>query len=188
MNGVMIVNYDKNEDFHLDQVGIRLVKERTYYSDEPIDSPDKAVKLLANELKDYDREVVAVINMSEQCIPLNINIVSVGSINRSIITPREMLKTSILCNAAKVIMVHNHPSGDITPSRPDIQITDRMNRIYSLMGITLEDHIIIGSDDKYYSFHNHIYEYDFQEDFEFACNLDDYQRNRSYVAESILTV
>ena len=92
MNGVMIVNYDKNEDFHLDQVGIRLVKERTYYSDEPIDSPDKAVKLLANELKDYDREVVAVINMSEQCIPLNINIVSVGSINRSIIAPREMLK------------------------------------------------------------------------------------------------
>ena len=64
-----------------------------------------------------------------------------------------MLKVSILSNAARLIMVHNHPSGDLTPSKDDIRLTDRMQKVTGLVGIPLMDHIIVGGDNKeYFSF------------------------------------
>lgn len=64
-----------------------------------------------------------------------------------------MLKASILSNAARLIMVHNHPSGDLTPSKDDIRLTDRMQKVTGLVGIPLMDHIIVGGDNKeYFSF------------------------------------
>lgn len=144
----------RSEDFSIDQVSIRMVKERTYYSNEPILDPESAVKILADELNDYDREVVAVINMDSGNKPININIVSIGSLDRSIVAPREMLKTSILCNASKILMIHNHPSGSLEPSFQDLSITERMKRVYDMMGIELLDHIIVGHNE-YYSINEH---------------------------------
>ena len=71
--------------------------------------------------------------------------VSVGSLNQSIVHPRELFKTALLSSAAAIILVHNHPSGDSTPSREDIEITRRIKEAGEILGVKLLDHIVIGS-------------------------------------------
>ena len=73
-----------------------------------------------------------------------------GSLNLSIVHPREIFKEALRFSAASIICVHNHPSGDEKPSNPDITITKRIKAVSITMGIPLDDHIIIGSN--YYSF------------------------------------
>ena len=72
------------------------------------------------------------------------NIVSVGSLNEALINPREIFKSAILSNAHSMMLIHNHPSGNLTPSTSDIQTTARMQELGELMGISLVDHIITG--------------------------------------------
>jgi DNA repair protein RadC len=76
--------------------------------------------------------------------------VSVGSLNQSIVHPREVFKTALLSSAAAIILVHNHPTGDSNPSREDIEITRRLKEAGDIIGVKLLDHIIIG--DGYLSF------------------------------------
>lgn len=76
--------------------------------------------------------------------------VSVGSLNQSIVHPREVFKTALLSSAAAIILLHNHPSGDPTPSREDVEITRRLKETGEIIGVRVLDHIIIG--DSYMSF------------------------------------
>jgi DNA repair protein RadC len=138
--------------YHVNQVGIRMVRERTLYSEEPISHPSDAVKLVSKALADFDREATVLINMQTDGKPINININSIGTLDRSIMNPRELVKTSILSNASSVILLHNHPSGNLVPSKEDIRMTDRINNAYGLMGIILLDHIILDGHGRYYSF------------------------------------
>jgi len=71
--------------------------------------------------------------------------VSVGSLNQSIVHPRELFKTALLSSAAAIILIHNHPSGDPDPSREDIEITRRIKDAGEILGVKILDHIIIGS-------------------------------------------
>lgn len=142
----------KNE-FKLNMVSIRLVKDAPVYSDHRIVSPEAAVDVMGDLLCEMDREVVCVINLKSDSTPINCSIVSIGAINQTIAHPREMLKTSILANAANIILMHNHPSGTLEPSREDTMLTDRMIQVCNLIGIPLLDHIIVGGDNgKYFSF------------------------------------
>ena len=77
--------------------------------------------------------------------------VSIGSLNQSIVHPREVFKTACLTNAAAIILVHQHPTGDPTPSSEDISITRRLKEAGEIMGIKVLDHIIVG-DGEYLSF------------------------------------
>jgi DNA repair protein RadC len=70
--------------------------------------------------------------------------ISVGSLNQSIVHPREVFKTALLSSAAALLLIHNHPSGDPTPSREDLDITRRLKEAGELLGISILDHIIIG--------------------------------------------
>ena len=79
------------------------------------------------------------------------DIVSIGSLNQSIVAPRELFKTACLSSAAAVICIHNHPTGDPSPSSEDIAITRRLKEAGEIMGIKVLDHIIIGQDE-YLSF------------------------------------
>lgn len=141
----------EEDTFKLDVVSVRLVKDTQLFSDKPLNSPVAAVLAMGDFMRELDREVVCVLNLNTKSKPINMNIASMGSISASICNPRELLKSSILSNAACIMLMHNHPSGDPEPSREDVQITDRMNRLCALAGIPLVDHIIVGSDD-YYSF------------------------------------
>lgn len=75
---------------------------------------------------------------------LCIDRVSVGSLNQSIVHPREVLKTAVMSSAAALILIHNHPSGDPAPSREDIAVTRRLKEASEIIGIKLLDHIIVG--------------------------------------------
>ena len=79
--------------------------------------------------------------------------VSIGSLNASIVHPREVYKTALLSSAAAVLFIHNHPSGDTTPSREDIDMTKRLKDAGELFGIRVLDHLIVG-EEGYYSFAN----------------------------------
>ena len=79
-----------------------------------------------------------------------IDMVSTGSLNQSIVHPRELFKTALLSSAAAVLLIHNHPTGDPTPSTEDLTITRRLMEAGDMIGIRVLDHIIIG--DNFYSF------------------------------------
>jgi DNA repair protein RadC len=73
-----------------------------------------------------------------------IDIISIGSLNQSIVHPRETFKTALLSSAAAIILVHNHPTGDPTPSREDLSITKRLCEAGEIIGCKILDHIICG--------------------------------------------
>ena len=76
-----------------------------------------------------------------------------GTINRSVVHPREVFKNAYLANASSIICVHNHPSGDLRPSREDIRFTDSLTKLGNINGIPVVDHVIV-SDVGYYSFYD----------------------------------
>lgn len=143
----------EQEPFKLEVVSIRLVKDAPLFSDHKIITPQDAVKVTGDFLCEMDREVLCVINLKLDGTPINCNIVSIGAVNQTIAEPKELFKASILSNAAQMIIVHNHPSGELKPSKEDIMTTDRMLKLTELMGIKLADHVIVGSDNsQYFSF------------------------------------
>ena len=151
-DGVERQEPEKKEMHRLNQVAIRMVEMPPLFSEEPMNGPAAAVKVMADTFRDYDREVVAVVNLRADMRPININIASIGALDQSIAHPREILKSTILSNAAAIILVHNHPSGRLVPSVEDIGLTDRMNKICGLIGVKLVDHIIVGPGNEFYSF------------------------------------
>ena len=136
----------------LEQVAIRMVEQPPIYSNEPMNNPDVAIRVMNEFLSQMDRELFCIVNLQADLTPINMNIVSVGSLNEALINPREIFKSAILSNAHSMMLIHNHPSGNLTPSTSDIQTTARMQELGELMGISLVDHIITGRDGNYYSF------------------------------------
>ena len=128
----------------LKQVGIRMVEEPPLLSPEPMDNPEAAVRVLGEWLSEMDRELFCVVNLNSHLTPINMNVVSMGTLNTVYVNPRETMKSAILSNAAYLMLVHNHPSGSLNPSREDITITDRIQNAASIMGIPVLDHIIVG--------------------------------------------
>ena len=136
----------------LEQVAIRMVEQPPLYSKEPMNNPDAAIRVMNEFLSQMDRELICIVNLQADLTPINMNIVSVGSLNEALINPREIFKSAILSNAHSMMLIHNHPSGNLAPSTSDIQTTARMQQLGELMGISLVDHIITGRNGNYYSF------------------------------------
>lgn len=113
------------------------------------DAKDVA-KLLMNELRYEKREIVKLILLNNKNIVLKIKDVSYGGTNFAMIEPKEVLVEAIKMQAPKIILIHNHPSGDVTPSKADFTITDRIYEASAILGIQLLDHVIIG-DNKFES-------------------------------------
>jgi DNA repair protein RadC len=109
-------------------------------------APRDIARMFMDEMKDYDREhfKAAFLNTKNQVI--KVVTVSIGSLNASIVHPREILKPAIAASAASIVLVHNHPTGDPTPSREDVEFTRRFAKCGELIGIELLDHIVIGAD------------------------------------------
>ena len=127
-------------------VNVRLVKEPSLYSAEPISSPDDVLKIVAKEMATYDREVFAILNLKTNGQIINLNICSVGTLNASMVSPREVFKSSILSNAGAFIAIHNHPSGSLVPSNDDKETTKRLQECGDLLDIRMLDHIIVAAE------------------------------------------
>ena len=144
---------DEKEYFLLPMVSVRLVKDTPVISGVALKTPESAVQALAGMISDFDREAVCIVNLDAKLTPINGTFASIGSLSAALSEPRELIKAAVLSNAAGMIMMHNHPSGSVSPSREDIRITDRLVKIGSLIGIPLYDHIIVNPKDRtYFSF------------------------------------
>jgi len=129
----------------LEMVRVQLVPERIIFREDPIYNVSDAGDVAIEVLSQYDREAFCVLNLNTKGQVINVNVVSLGSLNSTETHPREVFKSSILSNAGAVIAIHNHPSGDPTPSTEDISCTKRLMEAGEILGIPLLDHIIIGS-------------------------------------------
>lgn len=133
-------------------VSIKMVREGSMlYNIRKIGPPLDAVNLVRRFLQYADREELIVCCMDTKNQPISISVVSIGSLNSSIVHPREVFKAAILSNATSIIIFHNHPSGDTSASSEDINITNRLREAGKLIGIDLIDHIIIGYESSYCS-------------------------------------
>ncbi|WP_236624592.1 RadC family protein [Rhodopirellula sp. SWK7] len=94
-----------------------------------------------------DRECFVVAHLDTKHRPLSIEVCTVGTLDASLVHPREVFKAAIVAGASAVLLMHNHPSGDPTPSREDKAVTDRLEEVGKLIGITVLDHIVVGDDE-----------------------------------------
>jgi len=116
-----------------------------------ISSPSDAAMFLMEEMRYYKKEYFKIILLDTKNNIKKISEISIGSLNSSIVHPREVFSEAVANSAASVILVHNHPSGESEPSREDISLTNRLNECGKILGIKILDHIIIG-DGVFYSF------------------------------------
>lgn len=131
----------------INSVRIQLIKEgSSLYSSAIIHGPESAEIIIRNYLETADREYFIMLALNNKNKVICINTVSIGSLNASIVHPREVFKAAILSNASAIIVAHNHPSGDISPSKEDILTTKNLVKAGKIMGIPVLDHIIIGSE------------------------------------------
>lgn len=144
---------DKNTPAkRVDIVSLKLIREGSIlYEVRNINNTVDAVGIGRRFIEDIDREELIVCCLDTKNQPLSVNVASIGSLNSSIVHPREIFKVAVLSNAASIIVYHNHPSGDTAPSKEDISVTNRLKEAGNIIGIKLIDHIIIGSDGKYTS-------------------------------------
>ena len=130
--------------YELKSVKIKIKEAEPLLSNTPVNTPKEAVKLIGKEMEDLDREVLMVVNLQSDLRPINVNLVAVGVLDSALVHPREVFKSAILSNAASIIMIHNHPSGKLVPSKDDIDMTERIKKAGEIIGIKLLDHVIAG--------------------------------------------
>jgi DNA repair protein RadC len=109
-----------------------------------VSTPEDVVALCAPQLRGLDKEHFWSLALNTKNQLVRLSEVSVGSLNASIVHPRELFKDAVRVSAAAIVVVHNHPSGDPTPSGADIQLTRRLAKAGDVLGIELLDHVIIG--------------------------------------------
>jgi DNA repair protein RadC len=109
-----------------------------------LDSPERIAELLREENRAYDVEHFQVVLLNTRRKLLSIEKISQGTLDTILVHPREVFKPAIAANAAAIVLAHNHPSGDPTPSAEDVAITKRLVKAGDLLGITVFDHIILG--------------------------------------------
>jgi DNA repair protein RadC len=139
---------------------ISLVRdERVSFETQTIYNPTDAQKYLQDMIRKMgqaDREQFCVLMLNAKNITIGMNIVSIGGLSSAPVHPREVLKPAILANAAALILGHNHPSCDLTPSSADKAITHKIIHAADIIGIAVHEHLIISMDDNsYFSFAEH---------------------------------
>ena len=140
-------------------LSLKVVKEKevsysSNWTDKKINSPEKVAEVAINVLGLHEQaeESFYIFTLDTKNKINGIFEVSRGSLSSSIVHPREVFKRALLQNASGIILIHNHPSGDPTPSREDLDITNRLIQAGDLLGIRVLDHIIVGDESNYISF------------------------------------
>ena len=128
------------------EIGRRVSTQVLSYKSKELTDPKKVYQLIKNKLKDYHKEHFYIIPINSR--NYSIAEVSVGSLNASIVHPREVFAEAIKNKAVSVIFAHNHPSGNSEPSQDDLATTKRLVEAGKILGIEVEDHIIVTKDGK----------------------------------------
>lgn len=134
----------------INMISLKVCKEKSVeYSFERIIKPKDILKLVKTAVGDTDREYFMVINLNNQNLPNSIEITSIGSLTETMVSPREVFKSAIVSNSARIILCHTHPSGSTSPSDADIKITNALVKIGKFLDIPVIDHLIVGGDSVY---------------------------------------
>jgi DNA repair protein RadC len=133
------------------RVSWKMVKEENYQYFKKANEPDVIFDIASKILEGEAQENVLVFSLDTKLQVVGITNVSRGILESSLLHAREVFRPAILSNAAAIILVHNHPSGDPEPSNADKSLTKTITEQGDLLGIKLLDHVIVG-DGKYYSF------------------------------------
>jgi DNA repair protein RadC len=129
------------------ELGCRILKGS---GERPLSSP-KHVHDYARTYATAAKEHFLAVHLNARHVPLLLEVVSVGTLSASLVHPREVFRRAIIESCASLILVHNHPSGDPSPSPDDIEITTRLTRVGELVGIEVLDHVILAAE-RYFSF------------------------------------
>lgn len=140
---------EEKKPFELKEVKVRLrlTEGESLYSGRPLISPQVATDVMAKVLAEMDREYCCIVMLDNKMRALAYNVVSIGSINQSIVPMSNIFKAAVLSNASALLTMHNHPSGVAECSLEDMKMTKQLVKAGKLMGIPLVDHIIIGAGD-----------------------------------------
>ncbi len=125
-----------------------------YYTPKPeyiyIKTPEDVYREAKTEMF-ADKETFVALYLNNKNRVIKKEVVSYGSLNANIVHPREVYREALFCSAAHVAVAHNHPSGDPTPSREDLELTEKLQKAGEVIGISLLDHVIVGESGQYYS-------------------------------------
>ena len=133
-------------------LGVKVVREACLpLPKKQVCTPEKAIEVAHQAIGNEDREVFVTIILDVRNQVLGINTVSIGTLNVSLVGPREVFKPAIVMGAASIIIAHNHPSADLSHSKEDMEITHRLQKAGELLGIELLDSLIFSTTD-YMSF------------------------------------
>jgi DNA repair protein RadC len=127
----------------LSEIARRIVREKVRIRPR-LDSPDLIADYYMEELRHLDTERTILLHMDSKMALLGEDVMTIGTVNGALISPREIFIKALERRAVQIVLIHNHPSGDPSPSREDIRVTRQLIRSGSLLGIRLVDHIIIG--------------------------------------------
>ena len=142
-------------------VSCRLYKDAELRSAYQIRNPNDAIRLVIDNFNDLEKENLFVINCDRKLKPTSISIVSVGTENSALVSPQTFFRTAIMTNSSAVLMLHNHPSDDLTPSKHDKEMYERLQKAGEILGIEVKDSIIFNYEKEYYSsFSNKKYKID----------------------------
>lgn len=134
------------------ELGRRIYQNQKPFLKLSLRSAGDIYQYMKYELKDKKQEYFYCLYVNTKKELIERKLLFMGTLNRSIVHPREVFKHAYLCSASGIICIHNHPSGDITPSKEDIHLTNSLVELGKVNGIPILDHIIIG-EDQYYSFY-----------------------------------
>ena len=134
-----------NENYKGIRCRVYLVRENPNSEMIHISNSSDAYELVKEELVNADREMFLSVMLTVKNDLIGVETVSIGSIHATIITPRDVFKSAILANAVSIILCHNHPSGDLTPSDNDMEITKHLVEAGDLLGIKVLDHLIVSN-------------------------------------------
>lgn len=112
-----------------------------------VKSSEDVVKLVKPKLKDKKKEYFLILSLDSRNNLIKISDISIGSLTANLVHPREVFKEAIQTSAVSVVLVHNHPSGDATPSENDVEITEQLIKAGEIIGISVLDHIVISNQD-----------------------------------------
>jgi len=142
----------REQNVKIDIVKIQMVKDGSIeYGKNPISKPQELAELGLKFLKNADREMFIVVCLNAKNFVNCIHLVAIGTLDRAVISPREVMKVALLSNAASIAFVHNHPSGDPGPSPEDISLTRTLTTCADLFEIRVLDHVIVADDGRFES-------------------------------------
>jgi len=125
-------------------VRVKQIVTESQVENDIVRSPEDGAEIAYDFIGEDDREVLLVMCLNTKNRVIAVHRCHVGSLNASIVHPREVFRTAIMNNSASIMVAHQHPSGDPTPSQEDIQVTRRLSESGKLLGIQLLDHLVIG--------------------------------------------